>query len=130
MNFLKVKLSSSNSTLVFQGENFIINAPPDPRLRELAKGKKAVIMGIRPMHVRVANENFPDSFPVKVYMVENLGSLNIITVIFYNQDILIEIEADFFPSIGDTVWVSFPQEKIHIFDPQEGINLRSISVNH
>jgi multiple sugar transport system ATP-binding protein len=60
----------------------------------------------------------PGSIPAQVYVVEPLDEFNIVTALIQGERVLVEAPVDFVPDLDETIWLTFPQEKIHLFHPE------------
>ncbi len=78
-------------------------------------------MGIRPSHFHLHQEK-PDlpSMPVKVYISEPLGEMLIIDFLLEKKIIKVVTSPDVRVNMGETMWLSFDFDKVHIFDAQTG----------
>jgi multiple sugar transport system ATP-binding protein len=82
------------------------------------------ILGIRPEHIKITPEHHDQSYEVEITVVEFLGAETMVTFEFPDGIGGIVSTPGFYPSkIGDKAYISFPEEKIHIFDKETEINL-------
>jgi multiple sugar transport system ATP-binding protein len=79
-----------------------------------------VTLGVRPEDVRVALATAPGWVPAQVYVVEAMGHETVVTVSYAGALVLARAGADFTAQIGDTVWLQFDSEKLHLFDRSSG----------
>jgi multiple sugar transport system ATP-binding protein len=91
-------------------------------LPEGAKDLSKVVLGIRPEHIRIAQPEDPYSFRGTIYLVENLGMHNLLSVRLENQSgetlrALLPAEKTW---DGETINLSFSEECIHWFDVNSG----------
>ncbi|MBF0358706.1 MAG: sn-glycerol-3-phosphate ABC transporter ATP-binding protein UgpC [Magnetococcales bacterium] len=124
MNFLQATITNSGKTADCQGLGQL--QLPDSGL--VGYNGKNVIMGIRPEHI-VVETAIKSGFNLPVILVETLGA-----------DSLIHCEAETPPqpaitirltgthqfNIGEQIYFSFPQDKLHLFDGESGANLNQI----
>ncbi len=90
-----------------------------------SKNLSKVVLGIRPEHIRIAQPGDTYSIPGTVYLVENLGMHNLLSVRLENQPgetlrALLPAEQTW---SGETINLSFSEECIHWFDVNSGQRL-------
>ena len=124
MNFLPVTLKAGQ--LVHP--KFAIAIPNDWQLN--AYNNQQITLGIRPEHIAVGQ--VPGAFPATVTQFEALGSETFATVtltqnadsrdvdIATDQSLQVRISADQPIERGSVLQLSFPTEKIHLFDDESG----------
>lgn len=124
MNFLDVEMVNGGEGLEFKREGFAIYVTGAVRKHALVKlDQPYAKLGIRPMHVRLHITEAAGSVPAQVYVVEPLDEYNIVTVTINEKRILVETSPKVFPEIDQTVWLTFPEEKLHFFHPLSEHNL-------
>jgi ABC-type sugar transport system ATPase subunit len=124
MNFLDADITGHSDKVDLQGDGFSLTVNDPARveaLRQLEQPK--VTLGMRPMHIEAHMSQVEGATPAQVYVVEPLDEFNILTVIFNGSRILIESEPDFHPETDQPIWLTFPQENLHLFDPVAGQSL-------
>jgi multiple sugar transport system ATP-binding protein len=90
-----------------------------------AKDLSKVVLGIRPEHIRITQPEDSYSFRCAIYLVENLGMHNLLSVRLENQSgetlrALLPAEQTW---SGETLNLSFSEECIHWFDVNSGQRL-------
>jgi len=126
MNLLEGVLESKNSKLVlsvFHTEcSFVLSDAMAQKVMQQLKLDK-IIFGIRPEHVMLSKAPTGCQFETKVHFIEYLGATKIIDVmlgenIHTRTPIFLKsrVHSSFQVSIGESVWISFEEEVIHIFD--------------
>jgi multiple sugar transport system ATP-binding protein len=120
MNFFEAKFESNE--LIFGTHKFPISDDIENKLKE---GRATdVILGIRPEHIKVSPTKFDNSYEVKLTVVEFLGAETILTYEFSDKIVGMVSAPGFYDAkMGDMAYVSFPIEKIHVFDQMTGNNL-------
>jgi multiple sugar transport system ATP-binding protein len=120
MNMLEGRLEKKDGVPVIDLRFCVYELPR--QARELMKGTTAseVILGVRPENVVITKENRRNALEATVVYIELTG-----------KESNVHLEAGDFPLIairtstqdlraGDTVWLSFDEEKIHVFDQESG----------
>ena len=79
-----------------------------------------VIVGIRPEHFVCNGRAILDAV---VDVVEPLGNETHVTCLFEDQEIRLSESASCMLSLGDTVKLDYPSEKVHVFDADSGIRM-------
>ena len=80
-----------------------------------------VLIGFRPEHIEVANGATGSDavrFPARVDVVEYLGNDELIHAQTEDTEIVALLPSDQKLSVGETVNLAVPMEKLHIFDPE------------
>ena len=117
MNFLPVKIEYPLQ-ITHRKFNFIIPSEWKPYLKE--HNQKSAILGIRPEHITIGTSS-PENLQVKVDLVENLGNeiyLFTETLDGIPSQIIVRLQGDQSVKIGETLWLSFNQDKIHLFNSE------------
>ena len=83
-----------------------------------------VIFGIRPEHINISPKVHDESFKVQITVLEFLGAETIITFEFPNGTSgMVAVSGFYTAKMGDNAYISFPSNKIHIFDKETEMNL-------
>jgi multiple sugar transport system ATP-binding protein len=91
--------------------------------RKLADAKgfsKKLTLGIRPEWIRVEPKKQERAVPAEVYVIEPLGPSKIIDIKVGNDIVKVRTGADFDARVGDRLWLSLTERKIHFFDKETG----------
>ena len=84
-----------------------------------------LVFGIRPEHIAISKEPVGRKVKAIVHLVESLGSVNIIDI-FLGEDpktadfitLRVRTHPAFQVHAGQSVWLDFDEEHVHLFDPQ------------
>ena len=124
MNFIELKLSKDGDVLRLTGEGAELR-PDDIQaalLRELATD--TVIVGFRPEHLELAALSGPGlSVSVVVDVVEFLGNDELIHGSSGGRDVVAIINADNTLRVGESVTLSAPPRRLHLFNPTTGLRI-------
>ncbi|MEA5505540.1 ABC transporter ATP-binding protein [Halotia wernerae UHCC 0503] len=90
---------------------------------------QTLILGIRPEHLNVSMPA-TKNLPVQVDLVENLGNDSFVAVKLAEPDntvnnLQVRVPPERLVSIGEQLWLSLNQDKIHFFDPQTDLAIFS-----
>ncbi|TFG27091.1 MAG: ABC transporter ATP-binding protein [Promethearchaeota archaeon] len=120
MNFFDAKFNAN--AVVFGEQRVAINSDYAEKIKE--KDRTELILGIRPEHIIIEHEKNNNDFEVVVEVVEFLGAETIITIKFPDGITGMVSTPGFYDAeIGDKAYLTFPKEKIHIFDRETEVNL-------
>jgi multiple sugar transport system ATP-binding protein len=122
MNFLTVQVKAP---LLIHHSQFRLTLPEvwSPVLQKY--DGRSLTLGIRPEHLSVGVPA-PKNLPVQVDLVEALGNDTYLSVTLAESSTLqVRIPPDQVVKIGDALWLSIAVDKIHLFDPQSGLAIRS-----
>jgi multiple sugar transport system ATP-binding protein len=116
MNLLPARCERRNDHVRFRSATFTIDAtgwngrlPPD-----VADGE-AVILGVRPEHLRLVSEAEPWSFPGEVYAVEPLGPESLVTLSVGDTLATVRVFGDEPPDATGRVSVRIDETKLQVF---------------
>lgn len=109
MNFFPVELEGKNAKL---GD---VHIPLSDQTLSACIGKPGPLkLGIRPMYIRLRNNEEPGSFPVEVRDIDDQGNCRIVTAAFSNMNVRIRLPEDM-PVPSGKAWLTFPPEKTLIY---------------
>jgi multiple sugar transport system ATP-binding protein len=124
MNFLEVEITRDGEQMALQREGFATNVRRPATLEILEKlNQRQVTLGIRPLHIRPHPKQVDGAIPAQVYVVEPLDEFNIITATVGGERVLVETAPKVVPEIDQTIWLTFPEEKLHLFHHDTGQSL-------
>jgi ABC-type sugar transport system ATPase subunit len=113
MNFMDVELARDIESGDYHAQREGIDLVVPPDRGEKAAGRGAVVLGIRPEDVTIAD----DGIPGEVYVVEPMGRDDLTDVRFGEAHIHILADPALELKIGDRVKVKFNTQKVQFFDP-------------
>jgi multiple sugar transport system ATP-binding protein len=117
MNFATAKAEGKD--LMLGGAKLELTGNPAKAAEQRADGANLLI-GFRPEHIELANgqESSAVKFPANVDVVEYLGNEELIHAQAEGNEIVALLPSDRKVSVGDTVQLAVPMDKLHIFDPE------------
>ena len=100
-------------------------------LREKNVGSREIVLGVRPEHVVLSDQNDPAAIPCRIMVNEMMGSELHLHVVEDNGDKLIvriptvslEDEQRKAMTYGSTIYITFEGKVMHFFDPETSNNL-------
>ena len=122
MNFLPVQIKAP---LLIHHPQFRLTLPEvwEPVLQKY--DGRSLTLGVRPEHLSISVPA-PKNLLVQVELVEALGNDTYLSVSLAEASTLqVRIPPDQLVQIGEQLWLSIAADKIHLFDPQTGIAIRS-----
>lgn len=130
MNLQDCHLTTSEGKLFVEIEHSNVRLQIPDELRQKIDGKETgdeLTFGIRAEDILLAKESQSASVQTKVYLVEPLGAENIIDLSIgqeptTNKKNLLKAKTppDFDAKIGETLWMNFVTDRMHIFDKKNG----------
>ncbi|MBA7627813.1 Oligosaccharides import ATP-binding protein MsmX [subsurface metagenome] len=120
MNFFNASLTSNK--IIFCKQEY----PLPSEIMKILKNLKIneIILGIRPEHIKITPKAHESSFEVEVTVVEFLGPETIVTFEFIDGiNGMVSVPGFYGAKMGDKSYISFPPEKIHIFDRETETNI-------
>lgn len=119
MNFVDVEVTDAGTVVTDSGFEYRLS--PDYRDElGLAPGR-SLVMGIRPEDVFPAN-GADKSVTTTVEVVEPVGSDNYL-YLSIGDEFIARVSADVTPEPGDTISVTFDEQKLRLFDRESGESL-------
>ncbi|MEM3871638.1 MAG: ABC transporter ATP-binding protein [Nitrososphaeria archaeon] len=112
MQFFDVSLRRSDASLLLDASEFSVDVSNISA--ELIKYGSELIMGIRPENVQISLQKKNGWFNAKCTIIERIGDMYLLTLNRGHLEIKVKVkEIDI--KEGDSVWISFPIEKIRIY---------------
>jgi multiple sugar transport system ATP-binding protein len=123
MNFFDANMDGSEKKeIVFGEQRYPISEEISSKI--LKSGSEELILGIRPEHIEITPESRENTFEVNLTVVEFLGPDTMVTFEFPDKIQGMAAVPGFYDAkIDDKAYVSFPIEKIHVFDRKTEVNL-------
>ena len=120
MNFFDANFNDNK--IIFGEQKLELNSELLQKIKNANKNE--VILGIRPEHINIRPEIHEKSYEVEIFVVEFLGAETIITFEFLDGiNGMVSAPGFYKAKMGDTAYVSFPLDKIHVFDRNTEKNL-------
>ena len=128
MNLIPGTVQSDNGRIAFKLNHTDISWElSDEQISHIGQVTQTdeLIFGIRPEHIMISKEPIGKKIKATVHLVESLGSVNIIDIFLgENSETadFITLKVRTHPVLqvdsGQSVWLDFDEEHIHLFDPQ------------
>jgi len=123
MNFIDCEpLRDSNGKVILKLliDDMYISIPEKIQKTILNKSNenKKLVLGIRPEDVSFSMQKEEDFLKAKVYVVEGMGSYNIIDVNLGVETIRVRTLPALQPNIGETAYIRFDVERMSLFDKE------------
>ncbi len=108
-----------------EGRNFVYGSErweiPDKYLG-LVKGKKDVIVGVRPEDINIEERKKQRAFPANLIMSEKLGNTVVLNVKWQDKIVRVSLPRMKQYESANDLWIEFDRHKLLLFDPlTEGI---------
>ena len=121
MNFLPVTVKTSNSSVQLVHPSFAIALPPKWKKSLALYANQTLTLGIRPEHIEIGQT--PNAVSAAVTQIEALGSETFVMVemqphVQLAEALQIRLSADYTLDRNSTLKISFPPERIHLFNPE------------
>ncbi len=120
MNFWDAKLD--NDKIKFGQQEYSLSSELANKIKN--KAINDLLLGIRPEHIIITPDHRDQAFEVEITVIEFLGAETIVTFEFSDGISGMVSTPGFYASkMGDKAYLSFPNDKIHIFDRETEMNL-------
>jgi multiple sugar transport system ATP-binding protein len=90
-----------------------------------AASSRDVVVGARHSAIRLSDESHPDSVPGRIYTVEPTGDVTYAHVHVGASTIIVSSPPHIRLRPNESVWVTFDQERLHLFDAESGLALQA-----
>ena len=123
MNFFDAQMGEAGKQeIIFGEQKYPLSEDIASKIRD--SNSRELILGIRPEHIEVTPNSRENAFEVHVTVVEFLGPDTMVTFEFSDKiQGMAAIPGFYDAKIDDKAYISFPMEKIHVFDRKSEINL-------
>ncbi|MDJ0769695.1 MAG: ABC transporter ATP-binding protein [Ilumatobacter sp.] len=123
MNFLDGKIASNGTGVEVRVDEHVMH-PPAGIGRMLSElGGDHVTLGIRAENIETTAERVDEGFPVRVHVVEPLGSQNLLTVDVGGHQLKVSTHPSFEAVPDQQLWIRFRADQIRWIDPESGMVL-------
>ncbi len=125
MNFAECELVEENGQFFLASPSFKLRLSPQIEEKVASyQGAPQVKLGIRPENVKAKLSPTENAVGAEVDFLEPQGERNILSAKLAGGELfLIEVAPSFRPGIGQTVYLRFDLEHVHIFESQTGMNI-------
>ncbi len=121
INLIAGRLHTANGILSLESDGLAWPLPPALATRA---GGADVVLGVRPEDLAISVSEGA-GVPATIEIVEPMGSLNVVYASAGSTRVLATTPPDFFPAPGSRVWLTPQPEKMHLFDAETALALRS-----
>ncbi len=106
----------------FDAAEFTYPLPDDLAALAREASSDEIVLGIRPQDVRISMEarNQDGYIRTEIFATEPLGDQTILDMKIGDSIVKAVVSPDFPAGMGAQVWISFPSEKVHLFDKKTG----------
>jgi len=122
MNFLNCKYQQGK--LIGDAGLFAIFL--DKKLQKIVSDRaksENLVLGVRPEDIVLTSYDDPQGINSEVYIVEPLGTENIVNLKIGEHIIKMRADPDFYPQIGEKLKIKIKEGKMHLFDKKTEENL-------
>jgi multiple sugar transport system ATP-binding protein len=122
MNLLGGELTDGRPRFTADGGGLAVDL--DEAWAALAqRGPRRVVLGVRPEHLRVAEAGEAAAHPVRLDLVEPLGSELLVSVSIPQHELTLRIAPRPLPAPGSRIAITADPARLHLFDPASGARL-------
>jgi len=115
MNFIPCRLHEGDKLLLDHKTAVLaLKASVIERLK--GAGPLEMVLGVRPEDIEIATEEHAEFLQAEVYVVEPLGSENIVDLRLGPHVLRVRTAPTFLPKIGEHLWMRINQDRMHLFD--------------
>jgi multiple sugar transport system ATP-binding protein len=122
MNFFETELDATDTTLVNESFEYELD---DDVYADIEDAGDRFTLGVRPEDVEAVTSDTRNAIPAEVKVTEPLGDVTYVYLDIGGEQYTATLEGDIVLEAGRTIHVTFPQEKIHLFDGDNGATVRN-----
>ncbi len=129
MNFIECTLDREGNKFFLRSAffNFELDKELGSKILKESKNPQKLIMGVRPGDMILGKSESAHSYSLRgqIFGIEPHGESSVV-ILDLEKDTQIYIEAPGLPDAaeGEVAWVSFPKDKLHLFDEETGEAIR------
>lgn len=121
MNFIDCSLLEKEGKALLDAGVFTIDITEFHEMIKAQVTSSELVMGVRPEDIEIMNQpSGAGSVPTSVYLVEPLGAKSVVSVSIGNTIIKALTPGAFKAGVGETKWIRYEKDKIHIMDKKTG----------
>ncbi|WP_101294245.1 ABC transporter ATP-binding protein [Halegenticoccus soli] len=124
MNFFDVRLDESGDSPSLVHEAFAYDLSDELAADVVGRGTEFVL-GVRPEDVRLAEPDDENVLATEVNVTEPLGDVTFVYLQIGGDQYTASFDGDVILDPGSTVEVTFPEDRVHLFDGRTGEALRN-----
>jgi multiple sugar transport system ATP-binding protein len=123
MNFIDGQVRSNGQGVEVTVANHVLRPTAEIGRMLRDAGDDRVTLGIRAENIETTAEPVADGIPVRVHVVEPLGSQNLLTVEVAEHRMKVSTHPTFSAEPDQELWIRFRDDHIRWIDPQSGLVL-------
>jgi multiple sugar transport system ATP-binding protein len=117
MSLIALEVATSGTDVALQSpDGWSLSLSPANARKALRARSKHVVLGARHSTLRVHKSAVPAAVAGKVYTVEPTGDITFAQIYLGSAIVIVSVDPNFAIEPDEPVWVSFDQERIHLFD--------------
>ncbi|RMF80244.1 MAG: ABC transporter ATP-binding protein [Chloroflexi bacterium] len=120
MNFINGQVQSHNGRVGVKIGDFMLEAAPEMQPLLRSYDGSDIVIGIRAENMEALLEPADDALKVHVFVVEPLGSQNLVTTRIGDDILKVSTHPDFAVKPDSDLWLRFPADKIRWIDRDTG----------
>ncbi|MFC4989946.1 ABC transporter ATP-binding protein [Saliphagus infecundisoli] len=84
-----------------------------------------LVLGIRPEDIELVDGEEPNAFRATVDVTEPMGDSTHVSLSIGDQQCTATVDGDVIVSPGEELWLTFPEDRIHLFDAESGVAVKN-----
>jgi len=121
MNFIDCSLVEKDGKAFLDAGAFTLDITEFHEMIKAQATSSELVIGVRPEHIEIMNQrSLADSVKALVYIVEPLGARSVVSMSIGNTIIKALTSGGFSGAVGETKWIRYQRDKIHIIDKKTG----------
>lgn len=121
MNFINCSIISNQDGVKLAAGGMQAALPPDWKDVAARYADGEIVLGVRPENIKPGEQDA--SIAARVEVVEPLGSETLIHAKLSEQNLIVKVNPDYKPAIGEIIKLSFEMGKAHLFTKDTGMTI-------
>ena len=120
MNFLPCRLDKKSIDVGPGIFKVALSTEKLKKLQEVSPPVSELVFGIRPEEITISKEKRPGFIQTEMDVMELMGSWTIVSLKLKAHYIKVRSDADFEATPGEKIWIKINEEKVHLFNRENG----------
>jgi multiple sugar transport system ATP-binding protein len=117
MSLIALEIESSGTDVALRSpDGWSLGLSPSNARKAQSSTSKRVVLGARHSTLRIHKSAVPGAVVGKVYTVEPTGDITFAQIYLGSAIVIVSVDPNFAIQPDEPVWVSFDQNRIHLFD--------------
>jgi multiple sugar transport system ATP-binding protein len=123
MNLLRGRVGRREDITFVEGDGFRVGLSGPQATAAAGASGDEVVVGCRPGDCKISHEQSESGFPAAIHTIEPTGDITYLHLRAGNLLLIASVGPSFRAAVDDQVWVTFDQDRMHLFDGTTDLRL-------